>query len=68
MREHAGVVVELNETLRMKDLVLWNFEGSIRELAAESEWWRGQAADYQSELLALIRDEARRAKPVVEES
>lgn len=68
IQEDAKVISELTEALRMKDLVLSNLEGNIRELAAESEWWRGQAADYQSELLAYVRDEARRAKPVVEES
>jgi predicted nucleic acid-binding Zn-ribbon protein len=66
MREHAGGLVKLAEDLRRRDLVIWNLEGNIRELAAELEWWRGQAADYQSELLAYVRDEARHAKPEVD--
>lgn len=68
MREHAKVVIELNEKLALKDKELSSYLAEIRELAAEGEWWRGEAENLRSELLALIRDEARRAKPVAEES
>lgn len=65
--EQKARLFVLTEQLKMKERQLDNFEGTIRALEAQNEFWQDEAQRLEDRLVLQLAEEARNRKPTAVE-